>query len=406
MQIRKLDTWQEWYASNRIIATAFLQNWDGKEAEEHFRAQAEGKLPRSEEAWGCFSDDGRMRSTIVTSQHRLTFDGQVLDAGEANMVGSLPEGRGGGHIRALMGCVLRDFKARGDVIAVLHPFSFAFYRKYGFELASSVLTQKAAIGQFAGFRNRYAVSELDGEEDIPVLQKLYEDYGRKANLCAMDKDWSYRGDGQFGRPDWHHPQDRQYTYLFRDPEGEPRAYLKFRFAEGPDGPFTGTMEISELVYDSPEALRNVLGFLYTMRAKIVDVRVALMDGLDLGTLLPECDKVERTLGGHLMMRVLDNRAMLSLMKHPEGRGSYTLRVEDAFLPENAGTYRVEYAKGRAENVTAVESDADLTVSIDTFSQLAIGLIDLHGSEYREGTQVAGNRPTLEKVFIRKPVYGG
>ena len=37
MQIRKLDTWQEWLESDRITSTAFLHKWDEKKAEEELR---------------------------------------------------------------------------------------------------------------------------------------------------------------------------------------------------------------------------------------------------------------------------------------------------------------------------------------------------------------------------------
>ena len=121
--IRKLTTWQEWLEADRLIATSFLHEWDEKKAEEQFKQEASGEKPRTEETWGLFDDDGRMTSAIVTSPRRLTFDGRILDLDELHMVGSLPEARGGGSIRRMMEIILREFKEKGNLFAVLMPFS-------------------------------------------------------------------------------------------------------------------------------------------------------------------------------------------------------------------------------------------------------------------------------------------
>ena len=45
----------------------------------------------------------------------------------------------------MMGVVLRAYKEKGLPLVVLIPFSFAFYRKFGFELASREMTQRVKI---------------------------------------------------------------------------------------------------------------------------------------------------------------------------------------------------------------------------------------------------------------------
>ena len=97
------------------------------------------------------------------------------------------------------------------------------------------------------------------------------------------------------------------------------------------------MEVTDIAFDGPEGLRSIFGFIYGIRSKITDVRLTLPREMDLGLIMPECDDVERRIGGHRMGRVLDVTKMLSLMRHPAGEGVYRIRVEDAFLPENTGT---------------------------------------------------------------------
>lgn len=163
------------------------------------------------------------------------------------------------------------------------------------------------------------------------------------------------------------------------------------------------MAVTELIFDSPEALQNVFGFFYGMRAKITDVSVELPRDIDLSIMLPECDKVERQLDGHYTARVLNVEKVLLAMGQPNGTGRYSIRVQDSFLPENDGTYTVIYEDGKTNEVTKSDCPADLELTIETLCQLTVGLIDLSASLYRPGTKLNSNRSTLEKVFIRRPV---
>lgn len=419
MEIRKLTTWEEWLESDRVIATAFLHKWEEEKARASFQAQAEGKEPREDEAWGLFNDSGRMTASIITQKRAYAFDGQIVPAGEVHMVASLPEERGGGHIRSLMADVLRDFRARGDIFAVLIPFSFAFYRKFGFELVSRSMSQKADMAQLAEFTCDYTVRRVDAPEDVQAVRALYDQFILDKNLAPArsEKDWAWRGNGEYGEPNWWRGDATQYTYLFADAAGQDHAYLKFLFAPGPDGPFVGSMEVTDLVYDSPEALRQVLGFCYGMRAKMTEINLELMDDLDLAAILPESDKVERKLGGHFMGRLLDVRKALLLMHQPQGEGSYTIRLEDSFLPENSGLYTVSYRDGKAsdvvrsddlEGMTELSSTVapDLEVTQETLCPMILGRFDLKTATYRPGTKVNGKQEILAQAFPGKVVCGG
>lgn len=406
MEIRKLERWEEWFESDRIIGTAFLHGWDEKKAEEEFRKQGTGETPRTEEAWGLFDDSGRMQTSFVTSSRKVYFEGAVIPVCEINMVGSLPEARGYGNVRAMMAAVLRDFRARGDLFAVLHPFSFAFYRKYGFDLVTERLTQKFPVEELRDFSCSMNVRQARSESEIPALKALYERCVRNKNLADVrsEEDWAYRGNGEYGAPDWW-SKSQSYTYIFSDTEGD-RAYLKFVFEHGPEGPFSGDLRAKELVFDSPAAFFSVLGFIYGMRAKLEHVILEIPEDIHMSFLLPECDHAEEKLGGHLMGRVLDVKKVLEQMKQPEGSGSYVLRVTDGFLPEAGGTFEVTYRSGRTEKVEESAETPDLTLSIQTFSQLAVGLYGLSEALYRPGTELSGKKEVLERVFVRKMIDVG
>ena len=405
MAIRELTGEQELFESERVIATAFLHPWNGEEARAQARTQAAGTAKQPELRWGAFDDAGSMVAAISTLRHWVSFAGHEIPIGEVHMVASLPEGRGSGNVRAIMGEVLHAFKARGDVFATLIPFSFAFYRKFGFELATRTLTQRVPIDQLADMSCDYAVSRVASEDDVLVVRKLYDAFASSRNLAELrgDAAWEYKGDGEWGDRDFFHRDCPSYSYVLWDESGVPHAYVSFIFVTGDKGPFVGELKVSEIVYDSPEAFRGVLGFLYRMREKATHMTFELMDDIDLATILPECEEVERTLGGHVMARVLDVPQALGLMGHPAGSGAYVLAVEDAFMPENGGSYRVTFETGRATSVEPTDVTADLAVTVQTLSQLVVGRIGLGEALYRPGTELRSNERVLREVFARRPV---
>ena len=405
MEVRELTDWRDLLESERVIATAFLRPWDEDEARRMAQEQAGGEKLRLTQSWGLFDDDGIMTTSMSCAQHVFSFGGEALSAGEIHMVGSIPERRGKGGVRALMGDVLRAFRKRGDALAVLIPFSCAFYRKFGFEIASRMVCQRVEIGQLAGFGCDYRVTRVWEEADLLPVRALWESCARTRDLTELrgDAAWEWHGNGDFGDPDFLHPELQRYAYVLWD-GNEAIAYVRFSYRpQNVDAPFVGELQVHDVAFAHPVAFHAVLGFLYRMRAKVTHINFELPD-VDLATLVPEGDKVEQRLDCHVMARLLDPARLLSLMPHPHGVGSYVLGIEDSFMLEVAGCWRVTYQDGRATSVEAADCEADLVVEEPVACQLILGRIGLTDALLRPGVHVNGNEETLHRVFVRRPVH--
>ena len=403
MEIRKLTDPRDWLESERVIETAFLHPWDEAGARERIQKQAACTYPRPEESWGLF-DDGVMLASVSTLRHRLSFGGEVIGAGEVHMVGSLPERRGKGGVRALMGEMLRDFRARGDALAVLIPFSCAFYRKFGFEVAARVMCQRLSIDQLAGFACDLRVTRVWEEADLAAVRKLCDSYAMMHDLAVLHGDdaWAWHGNGEFGEPDFLHPDRQSYAYVLWDVDN-PCAYVRFSFFHEPNMPFVGELDVCDLMWESPTALRAALGFLYRMRAKVSHVNFSLAD-VELSTMVPEGDKVEQRMESHVMARLLDPERLLRLMPQPYGEGSYVLGIEDTFLQEVTGRWQVTYEDGHSVLVEPSDREPDLVADETVACQLILGRIGLPDAFYRPSVKVRGNIETLTRAFMRRPVH--
>lgn len=405
MKISKLQTPQEWFEADRLLETAFLHTWDDDEGLRKVQAQANGTEPRIEETWALTDDSGTMQAAVTTLAHRLWFGGRELPIGEVHMVGSRAESRGGGNVRALMAEILADFKRRGDVFATLIPFSFAFYRKFGFEQASGSYCYRIPMEQLSSIRCTYDVSKVMREEDLAAVREVRDACDRRGNLAVSrtDADWRWRGNGEFGEPDFLHPDRQTHAYILWDCDDKPCAYVSFAYAHEPGHPFFGEIDVTDLAYLCPDALVGVLGFLYRLRAKVGYVNLELFDDIDLTAILPEPDKVACKVGGHVMARVLDVPRTLELMPHPNTQGSYVIAVNDDFMPENSGMWRVSFGEGDAR-VLPADGTPDLEVSETTFCQLVAGRINLETASVRQGTEINGNERVLRDVFVRRAVH--
>ena len=82
--------------------------------------------------------------------------------------------------------------------------------------ASRAMRQEAAVSEFAGFTCEYNVRRVGSQEDVDRIRPLYRDFIRDKNLSIVreDKDWEYRGEGEFGQIGVFHFDDVEYSYLF------------------------------------------------------------------------------------------------------------------------------------------------------------------------------------------------
>jgi hypothetical protein len=96
--------------------------------------------------------------------------------------------------------------------------------------------------------------------------------------------------------------------------------------------------------------------------------------------------------------------VLKAMRHPREDGSYTLFIEDSFLTENDGGYAVRYTKDGGVSVSRTQSDADIRLSVQTFTQLALGTLALRDALFKPDVTLRGSLETLEAVFVKKAKF--
>src|ERR671920_2488483 len=118
-------------------------------------------------------EDGEARASTTVLPLESYVEGEPRPMGGISAVMVHPAYRRRGYAGELMRAVLRDMRERGVSLSLLSPFAHAFYRMFGYELATEDIQYRLKP---ADLPTSQAQSHLRAyrEEDFSSLMDLYE----------------------------------------------------------------------------------------------------------------------------------------------------------------------------------------------------------------------------------------
>ena len=89
----------------------------------------------AEHSWnyGFFDQNNQLTSQVMATPFPVEFYGKEYLMAGIGYVASYPEARGQGGINQIMEKILKDCRKRNVSLSYLAPFSYPFYRRYGYE---------------------------------------------------------------------------------------------------------------------------------------------------------------------------------------------------------------------------------------------------------------------------------
>jgi predicted acetyltransferase len=182
---------------------------------------------------------------------------------------------------------------------------------------------------------------------------------------------------------FEHSDHRAVGYL---QDGQVRGYLAFTFQQG-EHFVVNDLHIQEWIYETPEALAELMTFLHTQADQIRTVIVETQDEFLHHLLVDPRDGSDRLIpsvyhetnaqGVGLMYRVVDIPAIFDLLTERNFGGqtcTVRLTVKDSFLPENAGSTLLRFEGGRVQRLDAGQPDVEVQLAIEHFSSLLAGTV--------------------------------
>lgn len=351
----------------------------------------------SENCLGCFDGD-KLAGLLYIHPYDMFFWRKSVPMGGIGLVSTLPEYRHRHCASNLLVKSVEIMKDRGYIFSALGPFSYAFYRKYGWELAFNAKKYSIPIDELKGLGVGNGVFHPLTLNDIDAMARVYErHYSRYNGAINRDKkNWEIKIKELERNQAYGYGCSRQVNGL--------DGYILYSIKEG-------TFNIEEIAYDSLETKLELLRFVYYHSAQVnkVSWRAPIDDNT---VLLLDNPRIEQKIEAGMMIRVIDVKKALEAYVYPlVYKGSFTIKVEDEYAPWNNGIFKVSIGEGTAmveDLVNSPNNDIliDIECNIQTFSQIVLGYIGL--KEAVELGQIAAHNcallDDLEVIFKKRATH--
>ena len=344
------------------------------------------------------SDEGEKMASLTAGTLQSRYCGHDLCTLTVGGVNTDPEYRRHGCVRAMLDRLFEMSPERGWTVSMLHPFSSAYYRQFGYEKICDhrILTFPLAALDFLPRVSE--VKALNSEARLSDALALDNRFGGSRNILFRRFDARYYS----LEPNTKKPS----TYIWYDAAGAPAAYVTLWVEDTVviNRSVPIALNVTELVFTTPASLRAILGFLrmYDGQSETVKVHNCAMSP-ELEVMLRDYVHTDYALVSDIAARILDVRAFLEANTYPDAPGRFRVQVDDT-LPWTAGLWEVEYAGGRGEVKKLPDGgEWDLRAAMPAFTQLIYGY-DAYTPEiafFMHGVEVTDHAADFFRAFGRK-----
>ena len=349
------------------------------------------------------AESNRMSGGAITYR-TVHFAGHEIMAGMVGGVGTDPEYRRGGLVREIFTEMAKDCETRQVPLTVLHPFSFAYYRKFGFERVADHRVLEFPITALNFVPQYPDLIRCHGKEHHAELAYVYNTFASQGRHLLPKRSEA----GYFPTE-----EGSKKVYLSHDGEGKPDGYLVLEIENyfSVNRMVSVNLHVHEMAFLSAEALTKLFGFIRMFEGEMETVKMhntAMAPEVELR--LRNYMHTKITVIPDLMARINDVKAFFEAVPYPKEAGSFTVKVtEPATSPWSGtltnGVWCVDYENGQG-TVTRLPHDADFDFSADVpaLTQLVFGY-ESYGYEtakYTENTEFKNPALDFFRAFPRRP----
>jgi predicted acetyltransferase len=303
-------------------------------------------------------EDGEARASATVFPMESFVEGEPRPMGGISAVMVHPAYRRRGYAGELMRAVLRDMRERDVALSLLSPFAHAFYRVFGYELATeaieyslrpSDLQTSPEQGHLRAYR----------EEDLPGVIAVFETEAKKHTLCARRSEEHWRSDAVRKNGD--------IAVYERDGGVEGYIFYKMTGWQGDRDP-RRTLSASEIVAATPRAREALVSFMAGFNPVVYGIKLYTPRGEPLHPYL-RSSYVDARIEPDQMLRLVDVEGALNHLELASEE-PLVLHVRDDAIPENAGEYTIGYGKV----IRGVQATQSVSLDVRRLAQLYAGYV--------------------------------
>lgn len=318
------------------------------------RLEEERKYFRPELDFGLFDESGRLLSIVTVLPFETWIGGRKLAMGGVAGVASWPDARRQGGVRRLLQHSLVAMRQRGQSVSMLAPFSFAFYRKLGYEMTIE--------------RKQYTLEtrHLPPREETPgtvkivakdhaLLNNVYASYAAQfAGALVRDAQWWERK--VLSKPG--------IVAAYFDEAGAAQGYVFYEVS-------ARTFKVHDWAALTEDARRALWSYAANHDSMITQLTITMPADDALSFLVPD-PRFKQEVQPYFMSRIVDAEAFLPQYRFTEAEraSEIALTIADSHAPWNEGSWRLRIEADGTAKLTRAAGDgaaSEVTSGVGTAS---------------------------------------
>jgi predicted acetyltransferase len=302
-------------------------------------------------------EGGEVRASATVLPLESFVDGVPRPMGGISAVMVHPAYRRRGYAGELMLSVLRDMRERDVALSLLSPFAHAFYRVFGYELASEAIEYRFKPSDLSTSPEQSYLRDFR-EEDLSSLMSLYEAEAKEhaLSVCRSEGHWKSN----------EVRKDRDVAVYERD--GVVEGYILYKLSGWQEQEPRRTLEANELIAATPRAREALFSFMAGLDPLAYGIKHFTPRGQPLHPYL-RSSYVRATIEPDQMLRLVNVGVSLGYLERtPET--PLVLDVKDDVIGENAG----EYTIGDGKVVRGAEAAESVSLDVRRLAQLYSGYL--------------------------------
>ncbi|MCZ8522864.1 MULTISPECIES: GNAT family N-acetyltransferase [Paenibacillus] len=349
--VRKIGE-EDWNESLDLHSFAFQYPLTPEERKKKLAKMEFGDL------WGAYAG-GRLAARMSVLSLQTWVQGKVYEFGGIAGVATWPEYRRSGLAAKLLCHALTVMREREQTISLLHPFQFAFYRKYGWEIFAEYKQYEITTAKLPRFEAQRGRVVRTGK-DAKLLHGIYERYAASYNgtLVRSEAWWNNQVFGNTGT-----------TAVYYNPEGEPTGYVFYEVKER-------VCTVHELIHLDHEAQLALWRFLsdHDSMIETLTIRVPANDRLPFLLADP---RIKQEIVPYFMARIVDARSFIEKYPFVSGaEATWVLKIRDEHARWNDGCFAIAVDESGTARVAPLPSGGGdlpyVACDIQTLTALLMG----------------------------------
>ena len=320
---------------------------------------------------------------------RTNYCGEFLKTIVVSGVCSQPEYRRMGGIREVFKKIGETAIENDWVFGFLHPFSIAYYEKFGYANLNRMFAVKVPFENLKHIpRNTDAI--LYTGEQFDELSELHKECALRENLITLRDEKKHFCDKPLENAD--------YTYFRRDANGKADGYVRFKVNRPND------LIVEEMFALTPDALFGLIGFLRNYDGIAKNLIVSKQyQGSDFACIADRIDGVTYEYNGCTAGRIYNIKKLLENNSYPDEYGKFRILSIDEF-EQNKGIFEVEYQNGKATVTHKPDGEYDISLTAPAAARIMLSG-EGHTAQtavYINGVEIRGNADDFFRAFPHRP----